>query len=267
MASNQHLKISVVTPSWNQAAFLPDALESVRDQGYPNVEHLVLDNCSTDGSVEILKKYSQLNLICEPDKGQSDALNKGFKMASGDIIGWLNADDRYLPECFETVAEFFKAHPKCDIVYGNYRLIDREGRVLSRRKELSFDLFMLKYLHVLYIPSTTVFFRRRIFEEGNFLDADYHYAMDYEYFLRLALKGYRFCHIDAFLADFRTYPESKSQRQTLTQKQEMEKALLQQDSFLKRLSEPWRQGVRNTFMMAARGKRCSLKFLRGAYFQ
>ena len=261
------LNISVVTPSWNQEPFIADAVESVRNQGYPNVEHLVLDNCSTDGSVEILKRYSHLKLLCEPDTGQSDALNKGFKMASGDVIGWLNADDRYLPGCFKAVTDYFNSHPECDIVYGDYRLIDKEGKVLSRRKELSFDLFMLKYLHVLYIPSTTVFFRRRVFEEGNFLDVDYHYAMDYEFFLRLALKGYRFGHINAFLADFRTYPESKSRRQTLTQKQEMEKALLDQDDVLKRLNAPWRQGVRNTLMVAARGKRCSLKFLRGAYFQ
>lgn len=261
------MKISVVTPSWNQAIYLKDAVESVHQQSYKNVEHLVFDNCSTDGSVEILKSYPHLCAVIEPDKGQSDALNKGFKAASGDIIGWLNSDDRYLPGCFQTVVDFFNAHPECDIVYGDYRLIDGNGALISKRKELPFDLFMLKYLHVLCIPSTTVFFRRRIFEENNFLDVSYHYAMDYEYFLRLALKGYKFCYCPSYLADFRTYPESKSQRQTVVQLQEMEKALLHYDDSLRRLNAPLRGCVRRILMVLARSKRSALKFINGAYLK
>src|ERR1700756_3819113 len=99
MSSNNILKISIVTPSFNQASFLKEALESVARQNYPAVEHIVVDGGSTDGSVELLKAYSgrngwaHLRWISEPDEGQSDALNKGFKMASGEIIGWLNSDD------------------------------------------------------------------------------------------------------------------------------------------------------------------------------
>ena len=204
-------------------------------------------------------------MICEKDKGQSDALNKGFHQASGDIIGWLNADDRYLPGCFKAVSDFFMANPLCDIVYGHYYLINEEGKFLSSRKELGFDLFMLKYLHILYIPSTTTFFRRRIFEEGNFLNIDYHYAMDYEFFLRLALKGYRFCHIPVILADFRTHPASKSQKQVVVQKQEMERALLQLDPVLSQCQAPWRKGMRLSLMAVARLKRYILKFITGAY--
>lgn len=260
------MKLSVVTPSYNQAKFIADAVESVKAQEYPDREHIVMDNCSTDGTGAILKDYPYLKLIRETDQGQSDALNKGFKMASGDIVGWLNADDRYLPGCFKTVSDFFVSHPSCDIIYGNYRLIDEAGKVLSYRKELGFDLFMLKYLHILYIPSTTTFFRRRVFEDGNFLDTHYHYAMDYEFFLRLALKGYKFCHVPVFLADFRTHAASKSQKQTLAQKQEMEDALLKHDPWLSQFHGPWRTGIRWGVMAAARLKRYALKFINGAYF-
>ncbi len=260
------MKISIVTPSWNQARYLKAAIESVAQQSYKNFDHLIFDNCSGDGTADVLKDYPHLWTVVEPDKGQSDALNKGFKAASGDIIGWLNADDLYLPGCFQTVVDFFKAHPECDVVYGNYRLIDGDGKLLSKRKELPFDLFMLKYLHILCIPSTTVFFRRRVFDERNFLDIEYHYSMDYEFFLRLALKGYKFCHIDAFLADFRTYADSKSQKQTLKQKQELESALLKYDQGLARLQDPVRKVVRQGLMAAARLKRYVLKFIHGAYF-
>ncbi|MBI3601373.1 MAG: glycosyltransferase [Candidatus Omnitrophica bacterium] len=260
------LKLSIVTPSYNQARFITEAVESVRDQGYPDVEHLVMDNCSTDATSGILKEYSHLSLVCEPDRGQSDALNKGFRMASGDIVGWLNADDRYLPGCLKAVADFFTAHPDCDILYGNYRLIDEGSKVLCYRQELPFDLFMLKYLHVLYIPSTTTFFRRRIFEDGNFLDIRYHYAMDYEFFLRLALKGYRFSYLPSYLADFRTHADSKSRRQTLVQKEEMEAALLQYDQLLGKLNGSLRFCVRFGLEGIARSKRYVLKLINGAYF-
>jgi glycosyltransferase involved in cell wall biosynthesis len=259
------LKISIVTPSFNQGAFIAEAIESAVDQHYPAIEHIVVDNCSTDATREILNGCSHIKLICEKDHGQSDALNKGFKAATGDIIGWLNADDKYLPGCFEAVIKAFSGKSDCDVIYGDYRLVDMKGEVVCLRKELSFDMFMLKYLHVLYVPSTTCFFRRKVFDEGNFLDIKYHYAMDYEFFVRLSRKGYKFGHISKMMADFRTYPESKSRRQTRLQKEEMEKALLEHDPFLKGLRYPWRPVVRHSLMLAARAKRTSLKFLQGAY--
>jgi len=261
------MKISIVTPSYNQAGFIVDALKSVQEQQHLDCEHIVVDNCSSDDTLAILNKYPHVRLLREPDYGQSDALNKGFKMAQGDIIGWLNADDRYLPQCFKTVTDYFTANPQCDVLYGDYRLIDGNGDVLSVRKEVGFDLFMLKYLHVLCIPSTTTFFRRRIFDEGHYLNTSYHYAMDYEFFLRLALEGYHFEHCPSLLADFRTHPDSKSQRETKVQKDEMEKALIEKDMFLNRLKGPWQGMARNSLMVVARSKRCGMKFLQGAYFQ
>ncbi len=101
------LKISIVTPSFNQGIFIEEAIKSVLSQGYSDLEHIIVDNCSTDTTASVLARYPHLKVICEPDQGQSDALNKGFKAATGDIVGWLNADDKYLPGCFGKVSLAF----------------------------------------------------------------------------------------------------------------------------------------------------------------
>ena len=208
--------ISIVTPSFNQGAFISEALQSVKNQSYGDVEHLVIDGASQDQTTSILRCHSEmecwhhLQWISEPDRGQGDALNKGFARVQGEIVGWLNSDDRYLPGCFDHVARAFELHPEVDIVYGDYRLIDATGRVERMRREIEFNAFILLYHRVLYIPTTSTFFRRRIFDERNFLDQDLHYALDFEFFLRLAIRGYRFKHIPVTLADFRMHKDSKS---------------------------------------------------------
>lgn len=259
-------KISIVTASFNQARFVTQAIESVLKQNYPNFEHIIFDNCSSDGSVDIFKKYPHLIWASEPDNGQSEALNKGFRKATGEFIGWLNADDLYLPGCFFSMVKFFENFPKADIVYGDYKLIDQGGGLIKLRRELPFDLFMLKYLHVLCIPTAASFFRKGIFDSGNFLDVSYRYAMDYEFFLRLALQGCSFVHIPKDIAEFRWHIDSKSLKQKSAQKQEMECALLYHDSFLKRLHNPLLGLIRNSLMILARAKRVLLKLLSGHYF-
>lgn len=265
------LKISIVTPSLNQGNFIEEATLSVLNQRYPDYEHIVVDGGSQDQTLDILRKYSsktkKLRWISEPDRGQSDALNKGFRLASGDIIGWLNADDRYLPGCFSRVIDFFSRNPDVDVVYGDYRFIDEKGKIIKLRKEIDFDFFILKYLHVLYIPSTATFFRRKIIDDGNFLSEDYHYAMDYEFFLRLALKGYKFAHIPEYLADFRWHPESKSTKAANKQRLEQERALENMDPLLRSISNvALRHSLRKIFLILARGKRTWFKLLRGSYW-
>jgi glycosyltransferase involved in cell wall biosynthesis len=110
------IKISIVTPSYNQGNYIKKAIQSVLAQDYPHVEHIILDNCSTDQTLDVLKRYDHLTWRSEPDNGQSDALNRGFKMARGDIVGWLNADDQYLPGCFQSVIDFLSRHSEIDIV-------------------------------------------------------------------------------------------------------------------------------------------------------
>jgi GT2 family glycosyltransferase len=160
-----------------------------------------------------------------------------------------------LPGCFGYVIDFFDKYPDVDIFYGDYRLIDVDGKVMEIKKELPFDMFALKYHHVLCIPSTTCFFRRRIFDEGSFLDITYHYAMDYEFFLRLALKGYRFVHSPFLVADFRWHAGAKSSRETVLQAQEREQALIKYDDFLRGFPAALRQMVRFIFMVFSRCKR------------
>ena len=179
--------ISIVTPSFNQADFIVEALESVRLQNADNYEHLVIDGMSTDGTVDLLRNHAAnterktMLWISERDTGQSEALNKGFQRAKGEIIGWLNSDDRYRPNCFEYVVRAFEENPDVDIVYGDYLMVDAVGKVLKIRREIEFSPFVLRYHHALYIPTTATFFRRRVFDEGNRLDETLQYAMDLEF--------------------------------------------------------------------------------------
>lgn len=208
--------ISIVTPSFNQGAFLSEALGSLLNQSYPDVEHLVLDGGSTDDSRNLLESLPEESGGCRlwwrscKDDGQSAALNEGFARATGDIVGWLNADDRYRRGCLANVATFFAEHPEVDVAYGDYTFIDEAGEHISLRREIEFSRFVLRYHRVLYIPTAATFFRRRVFDEGNFLAPSLHYAMDLEFFLRLSDAGYRFQHIPSVLADVRIHPGSKS---------------------------------------------------------
>jgi glycosyltransferase involved in cell wall biosynthesis len=266
MQEMNHPKITIVTPSYNQGKYIEAAIQSVLAQGYPYVEHIILDNCSTDQTLDVLKKYDD-HIIWRsaPDKGQSDALNQGFRMASGDIIGWLNADDLYLPGCFSQILECFARRVDADIVYGDYRWINETGEVCQNRREIDFDLFILKYLHVLYIPTTATFFRRKVFDQNNFLDPSFRYAMDYEFFLRLAQHRYRFVHISYYLADFRWHSDNKSTVGLEKQLAEQEAALLQHDDLLCRIPTIARTSVRLALKWMARGKRYLLKSRKGYY--
>ncbi|MCU1322804.1 MAG: glycosyl transferase family 2 [Acidobacteriaceae bacterium] len=265
--------ISIVTPSLNQAAFLGEALKSVRTQQYPAYEHIVLDGGSTDGTSELLQRYSEcaggtrLAWRSHPDEGQSAALNEGFLQARGDIIGWLNADDRYRFGCFEYVAQAFARNPGIDILYGDYTFIDPAGCQLSLRREIEFSHFILKYHRVLYIPTTATFFRRRIFEEHNFLRKDLHFVMDLEFFLRLAEAGYRFHHLPRVLADFRIHPSAKSVKFVDRQRAEHRRVVLESTPLASYLPiMPLRQTAATLLQIPAAILRHSEKLLRGFYF-
>lgn len=265
-------KISIVTPSYNQAAYLEEALASVKNQNYPRFEHLVIDGASADGSVEILRKLSgqpgweHLRWISERDGGQSDALNKGFRMATGDIIGWLNSDDRYRPDCFRVISEAFHRHRNADVIYGDYTWIGDCGQVTRVRREIKFSKFILAYHHILYIPTTATFFRGRIFDEGNAIDTQFHYAMDYDFFLRLVKQGYRFQHITQLLADFRWHQNSKSGSQSEKQLAEHNRIAVDNSWVLRSLPEGHsRKFVFFTLRRLAAGLRYTQRFARGHY--
>ncbi len=203
----KNLKISIVTPSFNQARFIEDAIKSVLNQGYRNYEHIVIDGGSTDGTVEILKKYSHLKWISEPDEGQADALNKGMDLATGDIIGWLNSDDVYLPGTFQKVASIFSAE-NVDAIYSNCYFTNEK---LEIKKELRTHrpIRWLSLFHC-FIPSTTFFFHRKIWDEGIRFDKNFTIVMDKDFFAQILFRNYRVIHVNDYFAKFRWHADNKS---------------------------------------------------------
>jgi glycosyltransferase involved in cell wall biosynthesis len=245
----------------------------VRLQSHPDVEHLILDGASNDGTIALLRgldgkdEWSHVRWLSRADGGQSAALNKGFRLASGDIVGWLNSDDRYRPGCFDQVVKAFDQNPEVDIFYGDYTLMDEDGTIQRVRREIEFNPFILLYHRVLYIPTTATFFRRRVFEEGHLLKEDLHYAMDYEFFLRLTAADYCIQHIPCVLADFRVHPQSKSSRGTQLQSAEKRCTMELFSPVTRNFGSP---RLRNltfiTLQIVAGLLRWSEKMLRGYYF-
>lgn len=200
-------KISIVTPSYNQGRFIADAIDSVLQQNYPNFEHIIIDGGSTDNTVEILKQYPHLIWVTERDEGQSDAINKGLKRATGDIIGWLNTDDFYMPDTFFTVASEL-ADEKTDAVYSNSRYVDVNKNVTSEQIVQNSVKWMS--LFKCFTPSETFFFKRKIIDDGIIIDKEFDMAMDMELFAHIYYAGYAIKKVNAFFGHFRWHENNKS---------------------------------------------------------
>ena len=213
--------VSIVTPSYNHGKFIEDTILSVKSQDYPNIEHIVVDGSSTDNTLKILKKYEKgynLRWISEPDEGQSDAVNKGFKMTKGEIIGWLNSDDTYLSiRTISDVVKYFKKHNKAKIIYGDMISIDHKNAIMLVRPALPiFRYSILKKRNFISEPST--FFKRDIIDNYH-LDKNLHYAMDHDFWLKIG-KDNKFYHIPKILSCFRLHANSKSVSQSRKMKNE-----------------------------------------------
>jgi glycosyltransferase involved in cell wall biosynthesis len=263
--------ISIVTTSFNHYRYLMEALQSVRVQGGADVEHVVVDGVSTDGSVDVLRSlgadaWPHLRWLSERDEGQTQAMNKGIRMSRGEIIGWLNSDDRYRAGALEAVARMFLEHPEVDVLYGDYTFIDEHGQHLRDRREINFNPLVLFHHRVPHIPTTATFFRRRIFDHGEWLDESLQYAMDHELFVRLARRGYRFRHMHRLLADFRLHPSSKTCSQAALQLQEAQHVRERHTPLFRSLRQPLlRAGVMQGLSAAAAVSRYGSKLLQGCY--
>jgi glycosyltransferase involved in cell wall biosynthesis len=211
MSSNSFPRISIVTPSYNQGQFLDKTIQSVLTQDYPNVEYIVIDGGSTDSSVEIIHKYADrlAYWVSEKDKGQSDAINKGFRRATGTILAWLNSDDLYCPGALSRAAQFFRGHPACGAVIGDLGFIDNDGRAMYVKKAVPVNFRRTLYSGCA-VPEPAAFYTRGAWEATGDLDVGLHYLLDYEYFLRMQARGVRFGLVKAPLAQFRLHADSKT---------------------------------------------------------
>lgn len=184
-------KISIVTPSFNQGAFLERTIRSVLDQKYPALEYMVIDGGSTDGSVDILRNHAhQLAYwVSERDGGQSEGINKGLRRATGDIVGWLNSDDTLAPGSLNRIAAIYRDDPDADLVYGHTCLIDVDDRVIKRIVAVPTNAReLIRYNRNIWSqPGTT--WRRRLQERIGLLDESLHYTMDNDFWIRAALGG------------------------------------------------------------------------------
>jgi len=202
--------ISVVTPSYNQVQFIEETIRSVLLQGYPNLEYIIIDGGSTDGSVEIIRKYEPWLAfwVSEPDRGQSDGINKGFRMCTGDVVAWQNSDDYYLPGALSSVARTFRRKAG-DVLFGHMLRVDERSQVIRPMCYTPYSRLANVYEGMVLATQAT-FWRRDLFERYGYLDESLHYAMDREFFLRLGLAGSRFTLVNDFLGCFRYHSASKT---------------------------------------------------------
>ena len=203
--------VSIVTPSLNQGAFIADCIGSVANQDYGAIDHIVVDGGSTDGTLDVLRAADgdRMRWVSEPDAGQSDAINKGWQMARGDVLAWMNADDLYLPGAVRAAMTYLGDHPDVDIVYGDCEWVDEEGvDSLPHMPPCDFDPALLMYHD--YIPSGSAFLRRCVLDMTGPMDVSYHYVLDWEYWLRAARRGCRFAYLPRSLSRFRVHASAKT---------------------------------------------------------
>ena len=211
MDTKQFPLVSIVTPSYNQGQFLEATMRSVLEQDYPNIEYIVVDGGSTDGSADIIRKYADRLAwwVSERDHSQTEAINKGFAHATGDIHAWLNSDDTYTPHAIREAVEYMQAHPEVGMVYGDSDYIDEQGRVIGRFRAAQTDLRRLLQGYV-HIPQQSSFWKGDLWRKLGPLDPAFHYAMDYDLWVRFTADGAVIRYTPQLWANFRIHLEGKT---------------------------------------------------------
>lgn len=206
-------KVTVVTPSFNQARYVEETIRSVLLQGYPDLEYIVMDGGSRDNTVEVLRRYARFITYwtSEKDRGQSDAINKGFRLSTGEWTGWQNSDDYYEPGAIGKMVETAMANPGASVVYGSVKLCDADSRDTGTYPTSAFDLMaMMPWANMF---NQSMFFHRRVFDAGHFIDENLHHYIDHDFFWRLIFEGFEFVYCPEFGAVFRIHELAKGSTQ------------------------------------------------------
>lgn len=202
--------VTIVTPSYNQGRYIRDTIESVLSQNYPRIEYIIVDNKSNDNTLDIVREYGdRFTFVCEKDHGQSDAINKGFRMAKGEIVAWLNSDDIYEPGCIQRAVLEFQNHPGLGLVYGDGYIIDEKGKKIKSFQAVQefcrWDLINVQD----YILQPAAFIRKSCLEEAGYLDTSLHWCMDWDLWIRLS-KITHVKYVSEYFACSREYSGTKT---------------------------------------------------------
>lgn len=203
-------RISIITPSFNQVQFLERTILSILNQGYPNLEYIIIDGGSTDGSVDLIKKYAKhlKYWVSEKDDGQSQAINNGLKRATGDWVAWQNSDDIFYPGTFESLANAARKNRHSSLIIGNMNLIDERDEVINDLKYVT-PTYQSLLAEGMVLTNQAAFWRRSIHEKIGYLNEDLHYGFDYEWFLRLLQNG-RATHVNRIWGGLRMHSQTKT---------------------------------------------------------
>jgi glycosyltransferase involved in cell wall biosynthesis len=237
-------RVTIVTPSYNQADFLEETLRSVLLQNYPNLEYIVMDGGSKDGSVDIIRKYEKhlSYWSSEKDGGASDAIARGFQRATGSIMAFINSDDPYRPNAINEVVRVFQRNPKCGVVFGNTYWTDTRGDILAERRQTPFWAASYFYGGTdLQQPST--FWRSELYLKAGGMDPSFTFAFDTDLFFRFIACQAQFHHLRQFLSSYRIHAESKSS--TLVERRDQELARIRSVHLRHGFHSPYAQWIRN----------------------
>jgi len=204
-------RISIITPSYNQGHFLEETIRSVLLQDYPDIEYIIIDGGSTDNSKAIINKYKKKLAwsVSEPDNGQSDAINKGLRRATGEFVAWLNSDDIYTENAISSAVEKLRSNPECGMVFSNVLSMDSDSSIFNIMQYGDWGLLELMEFKVIGQPG--IFMRKKALDDVGFLEDDYHWLMDHHLWLKIALK-YPIKYVDEFWAAARFHPGAKNLR-------------------------------------------------------
>lgn len=242
--------VSVITPSYNQGQFIKETIDSVLSQDYPNVEYIVIDGGSTDETVDILRSYGdRIKWVSEKDDGQADAVDKGLKIATGEIIGWLNSDDTYTEGAIRTAVDYLESRPDTDMVYGEGWYMDKDSVITGRYNTEKYSKSRLA--ETCFICQPSAFFRKSLVDRAGGLDASLHLCMDYELWMRFANFG-KISYIPEYLACSRMYAENKT---SARRKEIFKEVCASVKKHYGYLPMQWTYGYADYLLRGARGRR------------